>query len=206
MVQGLPPRASRISSISRTPASDWWDAQPDHAFAHRFTRYLREVALVERPERLVLFVDEIDTTLRLDFTDDFFAAIRFLYQNRAADPELQRLSFVLIGVATPRRSDQGRRADAVQHRPPHRADRLHVRRSLRAGDASPVPAPVGRDLIALDSPLDRRHPYLTLRAVRSLAESPPPEWTADAVDERVRDLFLRAGARATATCSSSATC
>ena len=49
----------------------------------------------------MVFVDEIDTTLRLDFTDDFFAAIRFLYQNRAADPELQRLSFVLIGVATP---------------------------------------------------------------------------------------------------------
>ena len=36
-----------------------------------------------------MFVDEIDTTLRLDFTDDFFAAIRFLYQNRAADPALQ---------------------------------------------------------------------------------------------------------------------
>ena len=49
----------------------------------------------------MLFVDEIDTTLRLDFTDDFFAAIRFLYQNRALDAELERISFVLIGVATP---------------------------------------------------------------------------------------------------------
>ena len=46
------------------------------------------MALVERSERLVMFVDEIDTTLRLDFTDDFFAAIRFLYQHRAADPAL----------------------------------------------------------------------------------------------------------------------
>ena len=70
-------------------------------FAHRLSRYLREVALAERGERLVIFVDEIDTTLRLGFTDDFFAAIRFLYQNRAADPALERLSFVLIGVATP---------------------------------------------------------------------------------------------------------
>ena len=87
--------------VLRTPAAEWWDAQPHHAFAHRFTRYLREVALEQRSERLVVFVDEIDTTLRLGFTDDFFAAIRFLYQNRAADPALQRLSFVLIGVATP---------------------------------------------------------------------------------------------------------
>ena len=85
----------------KTPVSAWWGAQADHAFGHRFTRYLREVALVERRERLVIFVDEIDTTLRLDFTDDFFTAIRFLYQLRAAEPELQRLSFVLIGVATP---------------------------------------------------------------------------------------------------------
>src|SRR5262245_27157880 len=85
----------------RTSAAAWWDAQSHYGVAHRFIRYLREVALAERPERLVLFVDEIDTTLRLDFTDDFFAAIRFLYQNRSVDPELHRLSFVLVGVATP---------------------------------------------------------------------------------------------------------
>jgi hypothetical protein len=85
----------------RESASAWWDAHQEYAFAQRLIRYLREVALVERPERLVLFVDEIDTTLRLDFTDDFFAAIRFLYQNRALDAELERISFVLIGVATP---------------------------------------------------------------------------------------------------------
>ena len=33
-----------------------------------------------------------------------------------------------------------------------------------------------------------------MRAVRSLAESPPAEWTSAAVDQRIRDLFLRAGA------------
>jgi hypothetical protein len=46
-------------------------------------------------------VDEIDTTLSLDFTDDFYAAVRFLYVARSTDAELKRLSFVLIGVATP---------------------------------------------------------------------------------------------------------
>ena len=85
----------------RTSSSKWWAAQSDSAFGHRFIRYLREVALAERSERLVIFVDEIDTTLRLDFTDDFFTSIRFLYQQRAADPAFNRLSFVLIGVATP---------------------------------------------------------------------------------------------------------
>lgn len=50
---------------------------------------------------VVIFIDEIDTTLKLDFTDDFYAAIRYLYNARAEIPAFRRLSFVLIGVATP---------------------------------------------------------------------------------------------------------
>lgn len=49
----------------------------------------------------MIFVDEIDSTLSLDFTDDFYTAIRYLYVARATNPEFHRLSFVLMGVATP---------------------------------------------------------------------------------------------------------
>lgn len=177
----------------RTPSSEWWDAQSDHAFGHRFTRYLREVALAERSERLVVFVDEIDTTLRLDFTDDFFAAIRFLYQNRAADPALQRLSFVLIGVATPGDliKDAARTPFNIGHRIELTDFTPEEARALI--DHLSVPAPVGSDLIGWTLRWTGGHPYLTLRAVRSLAESPPPAWTAAAVDERIRALFLDEG-------------
>ena len=51
--------------------------------------------------RLTVFIDEIDTTLSLGFRDDFFAALRYLYNQRAMNPDLTRLSFVLIGVASP---------------------------------------------------------------------------------------------------------
>ena len=34
------------------------------------------------------------------------------------------------------------------------------------------------------------HPYLTMRVLRSLVDSPPPEWTAEAIDARMHDLFL----------------
>ena len=37
------------------------------------------------------------------------------------------------------------------------------------------------------------HPYLTLRTIRSLAETPPPALTVEAVDERVHALFFREG-------------
>jgi hypothetical protein len=39
--------------------------------------------------------------LQLEFRDDFFAAIRAMSQARARDPIYNRLSFVLLGVATP---------------------------------------------------------------------------------------------------------
>jgi hypothetical protein len=62
---------------------------------------MAEVVLSQISERVVISVDEIDTTLRLNFTDNFFAGIRFLYNARATNPALARLSFVLRGVASP---------------------------------------------------------------------------------------------------------
>ena len=177
-----------------TPAAQWWDGQAHHTFAHRFTRYLREVALTQRPERLVVFVDEIDTTLGVDFTDDFFAAIRFLYQNRAADPELHRLSFVLIGVATPGDliKDTARTPFNIGHRIELTDFTLDEARVLARHLG--VPGTAGDELIAWILRWTGGHPYLTLRALRSLAEYPPPAWTVAEIDERIRGLFLRTGA------------
>ena len=174
----------------RIEPSAWWNAQSDHSFAHRFTRYLREVALVERRERIVLFVDEIDTTLRLDFTDDFFAAIRFLYQNRAADPDLARLSFVLIGVATP--------GDLIKDgaRTPFNIGQRVELTDFTIDEAEPltehlaVPRSLARDLTTWILTWTGGHPYLTLRVVRSLAESQPANWTHGAVDTRINELFF----------------
>jgi hypothetical protein len=79
----------------------WWGARAHLGPAQRLTAVLREVVLEELAARLVIFVDEIDTTLSLPFADDFYAAIRALYNARAQQPELERLAFVLIGVAIP---------------------------------------------------------------------------------------------------------
>lgn len=62
--------------------------------------------LQELPERLaqpvVLMFDEIDTTLSLPFSvDDFFAVLRACYNARSERPELGRLSFCFVGVASP---------------------------------------------------------------------------------------------------------
>jgi hypothetical protein len=174
----------------RTAAAAWCDAHADYAYAHRLIRYLREVALVERSERIVLFVDEIDTTLRLDFTDDFFAAIRFLYQNRATDPELQRISFVLIGVATP--NDLIKDAARTPFNIGHRIELTDFTREEASAIAGPwaVPPGIGPRLIDWIHRWTGGHPYLTMRVLRSLVDTPSPRWTADAIDVRIHDLFL----------------
>src|SRR5207253_8577206 len=52
--------------------------------------------------RLVLFIDEIDVVRSLPFsTDEFFAAIRECYNRRAREPAFERLTFCLLGVASP---------------------------------------------------------------------------------------------------------
>ena len=198
--------ACRIDAGLRTPAAEWWARQLDHSFAHKFTRYFREVALKERSERLVVLVDEIDTTLRLDFTDDFFAAIRFLYQQRAAEPDLQRLSFVLIGVATPGDliKDTTRTPFNIGHRI-ELTDFTLDEASVLA-DHLAVPEPMRRDLIRGFCHWTNGHPYLTLRAIRSLADSPrrpgPPAWSTNGLSR----CSCVGAPTATATCSSSATC
>jgi hypothetical protein len=54
------------------------------------------------PTQIVIFIDEIDSILSLDFpADDFFALIRAFFNLRVDNPEYNRINFVLLGVATP---------------------------------------------------------------------------------------------------------
>ncbi len=79
----------------------WWQERSHLTPVKRLTDFLREVVR-QLAGRVVIFVDEIEFTLNLPFSaDDFFTAIRGLYNARAKEPDLKRLSFVLIGVAAP---------------------------------------------------------------------------------------------------------
>lgn len=64
--------------------------------------FINTVLLKQIQQRIVIFIDEVDSTLSLSFpTDDFFALIRNCYEQRASKPNYRRLTFVLLGVATP---------------------------------------------------------------------------------------------------------
>ncbi|MHC5931119.1 AAA-like domain-containing protein [Nostoc sp.] len=81
---------------------DWWEANQLNSLVTRFRKFLEEVLLVEVQEDIVIFIDEIDSVLSLNFpTDDFFALIRACYNKRVDNPEYNRLAFCLLGVASP---------------------------------------------------------------------------------------------------------
>ncbi len=81
--------------------AEWWTEQSRLSPLNRLMNFFEEGILGQVEYRVVVFVDEIDTTIKLPFSDDFFAAIRFSFNARANDNRFGRLSFILLGVASP---------------------------------------------------------------------------------------------------------
>ncbi|WP_414584654.1 AAA-like domain-containing protein [Scytonema sp. PCC 10023] len=80
----------------------WWEKNQLNSSLLRFSHFLEKKLLVEIRENIVIFIDEIDSVLSLQFpTDDFFAFIRSCYNQRVDNPEYNRLTFCLLGVASP---------------------------------------------------------------------------------------------------------
>ena len=85
--------------------SVWWAERQAMGAPERFAAFLRDVALAQEDTPLVIFIDEIDTTLALNtrLRDDFFVAIRAIANERAntSGSPFTRLTFAFFGVATP---------------------------------------------------------------------------------------------------------
>jgi hypothetical protein len=81
----------------------WWQQQQDLTSpSQRLREFIEEVLLVEIQSPIVLFIDEIDRVLSQGFSlDNFFALIRYFYNRRVDHPVYKRLTFALLGVATP---------------------------------------------------------------------------------------------------------
>ncbi len=68
----------------------------------RFSKFIEEVLLKTYLKIYVIFVDESDSLFSFTFKiEDFFAVIRDCYNNRADKPDYRRLTFTMLGVATP---------------------------------------------------------------------------------------------------------
>jgi hypothetical protein len=81
---------------------NWWKDRSAISGVERLDEFIETVLLASIKSKIVIFIDEIDSILSLRFaTDDFFALIRSCYEKRNYNPEYKRLTFALVGVATP---------------------------------------------------------------------------------------------------------
>ena len=143
--------------------------------------------------QVVIFMDEIDAVRSLPFsTDEFFAGIREFYNRRTEDEELERLTFCLLGVATP--SDLirdtrttpfniGRRIELHDFT---EAEAAPLAQGLRRGERE------GAELLRRVLYWTGGHPYLTQRLCQAVADADPQSQSPNpqSVDRLCEELFF----------------
>lgn len=177
----------------KTKLSDWWQEREKLPALQRLTEFFEDVLLPKTKEPVVIFVDEIDTTIALPFTDDFFAAIRACYNARAAKTEYQRLNFVLLGVASP--SDL---IKDTQRTPFNIGHSIHLT-DFSPGEAKPLALGLcanpeqGEKMLARILYWTGGHPYLTQKLCRIAAHEKLEIHSDEVIDNLVEKNFLSPG-------------
>ncbi|MBD2481174.1 AAA-like domain-containing protein [Planktothrix sp. FACHB-1365] len=96
----------RIMRTFRLPSQlnwrEWWNSSNFISPIQRLGELFEEFLLKSVSQNIIIFIDEIDSVLNCSFsTDDFFAFIRYCYNQRVNNSDYNRLTFCLLGVATP---------------------------------------------------------------------------------------------------------
>lgn len=169
----------------RTDIFTWWMDNAQLGPAQRLGNFFRDVMLQEMDGQIVLFFDEIDSTLSLSFTDDFFAALRAVHNARSTTPEFKRLSFVLVGVATP--------SDLIidNQRTPFNLGRRVELTDFTREEALPLAQGLGKypeQVLDWIFHWTGGHPYLTQRLCSELAKR-QQTFTKQIVDAEVERLY-----------------
>jgi WD40 repeat protein/vacuolar-type H+-ATPase subunit H len=92
---------SSFNLLGKINFNSWWGERSLLPPVQRLNQLFKDVLLVEFSQNIVIFIDEIDSSIEIDFKDDFFAFIRACYNQRVDNPRYNRLTFCLLGVATP---------------------------------------------------------------------------------------------------------
>ena len=81
----------------------WLGARNTLTHVQLLDSFIEDVILPQLPDQqIVIFIDEIDSLLSLDFAiNDFFALIRACFNQRVDNANYNRLTFCLLGVTTP---------------------------------------------------------------------------------------------------------
>ena len=81
--------------------NEWWSQKTSLSEVQKLNELFSEIILKIIDQSIIIFIDEIDSLINLEFKDDFLAFIRACYNQRAENPDYNRLTFCLLGVMTP---------------------------------------------------------------------------------------------------------
>ena len=92
-----------LNLMGQISLRNWWQQHSELSPLQQLSLFISDVVLpTVTAEKIIIFIDEIDSVLSLDFaTDDLFALFRYFYNARAENQEFERIGFALFGVATP---------------------------------------------------------------------------------------------------------
>ena len=172
-----------------------WEDNSQLSNVKRFSKFIGEILLPSIYEKIVIFIDEIDSTLSLPFNiDDFFAVVRDCYNKRADNSDYQRLTFAMIGVATP--------ADLIKEkkRTPFNIGRAIELTGFRLAEVSPLAQGLVEKTADINKLMEAvldwtgGQPFLTQKVCKLISNSPEnvpdgqeAEWVADLVRQRIID-------------------
>ena len=168
----------------------WWLDHSLLSATQRFSDFVRDEVLPRIQKRLVVFIDEIDSTLNLDFSDDFFAAIRAFYNERARNASFKRVAVVMLGVAAPQDliKDRARSPFNIGRRIELTDFTLAEAGTLAAG--LPVDKTTAALCLARVFDWTGGHPYLTQTVCAALAMDAQSHWDHQDIDHLIKRLFF----------------
>ena len=173
----------------KTELEAWWQEHALETNNQKLLRFFKDEVGGAIDAPVVIFLDEIDSTLKLPFTDDLFTALRTMNNERSFEEAYQRLTFCLLDVATSNELIKDQRTTPynvgrtleLRDFDAERDDRTALALALNPN------LETGRALLARVLHWTGGHPYLTRRLCVALADAGVAN--EDAVDQHVENAF-----------------
>ncbi|MEA5509365.1 AAA-like domain-containing protein [Crocosphaera sp. UHCC 0190] len=185
---------SNLDLIDKIDFRNWWKAHDFLSPLQRLGEFIQTVVLKHISEKIIIFIDEIDSVLSLDFAiDDFFIFLRTCYNKRVDNPDYKRLTFALLGVVSPSQllQDKQRTPFNIGQAIPLQGFQLHEAQPLLQG----LKSKVSRPQAVLKSVLywTNGQPFLTQKLcqlIRNSQEEIPENKESQWVEKLVRSQII----------------
>lgn len=175
----------------------FWQLRGHLPPTQRFINFLHDIVLQSTKNRIVIFIDEIDSILSLNFDigADFLVAIRALYNARAKDALYERLTFILLGVATPTDLIKDTEKDF------NIGSRIMLQ-EFNFDDATPLREGLeyyygsqGEYILRRIFHWTNGHPYLTQHLCLAIVKAETRQWNSQQIDDLVERTYFSDEAR-----------